>query len=42
MASVSNAADKLDDAQFEDWATLETGRTFMILFALMVVVPQLN
>ena len=42
MASVSNAVDKLDDTQFEDWATLETGRTFMILFALMVVVPQLN
>ena len=42
MASMSDAVEKLDDTQFEKWATLETGRTFMILFALMVVGPQLN
>jgi|TARA_R100000900_G_C3336397_1_gene164383 hypothetical protein len=35
VMSMKNADEKLNEKQFEDWATRETGRTFMIIFALM-------
>lgn len=37
MLSMNNAVDKLNDKQFEDWATRDTGRVFMIIFALMTL-----
>lgn len=37
MMSMNNAVDKLNDKQFEDWATRDTGRAFMIIFALMTL-----
>lgn len=38
LVSVNNAHDKLNDKQFEDWATRDTGRIFMLIFALMTLV----
>ena len=37
VLSMNNANEKLNDKQFEDWATRDTGRTFMIIFALMTL-----
>jgi len=37
LASMNNAQGKLDSTQFEDWATRDTGRAFMIIFALMTL-----
>ena len=37
VMSMKNADEKLNEKQFEDWATRETGRTFMIIFALMTL-----
>lgn len=37
LVSMNNAVDKLNDQQFEDWATRDTGRTFMLIFALMTI-----
>ena len=35
LASMNNANEKLTESQFEDWATRDTGRAFMTIFALM-------
>lgn len=37
LLSMDNASNKLNDAKFEDWATRDTGRAFMIIFALMTL-----
>jgi hypothetical protein len=37
LASMNNAQEKLNDTQFEDWATRDTGRAFMTIFALMTL-----
>ena len=37
VLSMNNANEKLNDKQFEDWATRDTGRTFMIIFVLMTL-----
>ena len=37
VASMNNANEKLTKAQFEDWATRDTGRVFMTIFALMTL-----
>ena len=37
LVSMKNADEKLNDEQFERYATRDTGRTFMILFALMTL-----
>ena len=37
VASMNNANEKLTKAQFEDWATRDTGRAFMTIFALMTL-----
>lgn len=37
LVSMNNAHDKLNDKQFEDWATRDTGRVFMLIFALMTL-----
>lgn len=37
LMSMNNAVEKLNDAQFEDWATRDTGRAFMLIFALMTL-----
>jgi hypothetical protein len=37
LMSMKNADEKLNEKQFEDWATRDTGRTFMIIFALMTL-----
>lgn len=37
LMSMNNAYDKLNDKQFEDWATRDTGRAFMLIFGLMTL-----
>jgi hypothetical protein len=37
LMSMKNADEKLTPAQFEDWATRDTGRAFMLIFALMTL-----
>jgi len=37
LVSMKNANEKLNEKQFEDWATRDTGRTFMTIFALMTL-----
>ena len=37
LASMNNAHEKLNDTQFEDWATRDTGRIFMTIFVLMTL-----
>jgi hypothetical protein len=37
LASMNNANEKLTPVQFEDWATRDTGRAFMTIFALMTL-----
>jgi len=37
LVSMKNADEKLNDEQFERYATRDTGRGFMILFALMTL-----
>ena len=37
LVSMKNANEKLNEKQFEDWATRDTGRAFMTIFALMTL-----
>ena len=37
LMSMKNADEKLTNTQFEDWATRDTGRAFMLIFALMTL-----
>ena len=37
LVSMKNANEKLNEKQFEDWATRDTGRLFMSIFALMTL-----
>ena len=37
VMSMKNADEKLNEKQFEDWATRDTGRAFMTIFALMTL-----